>query len=132
MVCTKLFSLRQRFFHFIWTIEGKNFVFFAKEKCPHLYRTFDNGFYKVLIKNCKKLFRQLRKKKKAWPNQTFFCKFTIFVGCIFNVLWSIGLTRGICFFIWEISAFYRYIFSFARNSGERRDSTSCWYLNVRE
>ena len=25
MVCEKLFSLRQRFSHFIWTIEGKNF-----------------------------------------------------------------------------------------------------------
>ena len=30
-VCTKLFSLRQRSSHYIWTTESKNFVFFRKE-----------------------------------------------------------------------------------------------------
>ena len=86
MVCTKLFSFRQRFSHFIWTIEGKNYyvtvtypqyywkvsialrgclekfltvlliqletftvilrIFRKRKNAPHLYRTFDDEFYK--------------------------------------------------------------------------------------
>ena len=86
MVCAKLFSLRQRFSHFILTIEGKNFyvsvtypqyywkvsnalrgylekffivlliqletftvilrIFRKRKNAPHLYRTFDDEFYK--------------------------------------------------------------------------------------
>ena len=31
MVCGELFSYRRKSFHYIWTIESKNFVFFRKE-----------------------------------------------------------------------------------------------------
>ena len=97
MVCAKLFSLRQKFSHFIRTIEDKNFYvsitypqyywkvsiacggvqknfycpntvlgdfhgktsyFSQKKNAPHLYRTFEDGFYKVLRKKIIELSRK--------------------------------------------------------------------------
>ena len=60
-------------------------IFRKRKNAPHLYRTFDNGFYKVFKKKLQKLFSSTAQKKKSDRNQTFFCKFTIFVGCIYYI-----------------------------------------------
>jgi len=51
------FSLRQRFSHYIWTVEGKNFVFFAKEKMPLTYiGNLTIGFTMFLRKKLPEIF----------------------------------------------------------------------------
>ena len=52
MVCEKLFSLRQRSPHYIWTTESKNFVFFRKE--ISLYYNWKLPARKLTV--CAKLF----------------------------------------------------------------------------
>ena len=99
MVCAKLFSSRRKYLTIYGQQRVKTSYFSQKKNAPHLYRTFDDGFYKVFKKKVAEIFSTTVQKRKPDRNQTFFCKFTIFVGCIFNVLWIPGLTRGICFFI---------------------------------
>lgn len=105
MVCTKLFSLRQKFSHFIRTIEDKNFyvsitypqyywkvsialrgclekfltvlliqletftvilrIFRKRKNAPHLYRTFEDGFYKVFKKNIEII--KCKRHRKSMP-----------------------------------------------------------------
>ena len=48
MVCAKLFSLRQRFFRFIWAIEGKNF--YISVTYPQYYWKVSNALRGCLEK----------------------------------------------------------------------------------